>query len=144
MVSNRAACVFAGARFISSIKIILEKIGPFLNSNSAVFTLNIDVPKISLGIKSGVNCILLKAVFSVFAKSLAVTVFAIPGTPSISTCPFTRRETISSSIKFSCPIMTLESSVLIPVTALFKSSNGILLSKLKSSVCGTSLFSICF
>ena len=55
MISNMAACVFAGARLISSIKTMFEKIGPFLNSNSEFFTLKIEVPKISLGIKSGVN-----------------------------------------------------------------------------------------
>jgi hypothetical protein len=35
--------------------IMFEKIGPFLYSKSLVLTLNIEVPKISLGIKSGVN-----------------------------------------------------------------------------------------
>ena len=55
ITSNKAACVFAGALLISSISTMLEKIGPFLYSNSLFFTLNIEVPKISLGIKSGVN-----------------------------------------------------------------------------------------
>ena len=55
ITSNNAAWVLAGALLISSIRIILEKIGPFLNSNSESFKLKIEVPKISLGIKSGVN-----------------------------------------------------------------------------------------
>ena len=63
---------------------MLEKIGPFLYSNSLFLTLKIEVPKISLGIKSGVNWILLKSTAMVLASIFAVTVFATPGTPSIS------------------------------------------------------------
>ena len=37
------------------VKTKLEKMGPLLNSNSEVFKFKIEVPSISLGIKSGVN-----------------------------------------------------------------------------------------
>ena len=106
MTSNSAAWVFAGERLISSIRIKLEKIGPFLNSNSDVLTLKTDVPKISDGIRSGVNCILLKPISIVFAKSFAVTVFATPGTPSIITCPLASSAARRCSTIDSCPTIT--------------------------------------
>ena len=55
ITSNNAACVFAGARLISSIRTKLEKTGPEWKENSAVFGLKTDVPTTSDGIKSGVN-----------------------------------------------------------------------------------------
>ena len=60
-----------------------KKIGPFLNSNSVVFTLKTEVPKISLGMRSGVNWILLNPTSNVLASNLAVMVLATPGTPSM-------------------------------------------------------------
>ncbi len=107
MTSNRAACVFAGARLISSMRIIFENIGPFLNSNSEVFISNTEVPKISLGIKSGVNCIRLKPISKDFASNFAEMVFATPGTPSIRECPLAKMDAISISIMPFCPTMTL-------------------------------------
>ena len=91
----------------------LEKIGPFLNSNSEVFILKTDVPKMSEGIRSGVNCILLKSTEIVLARSLAVMVFATPGTPSIRTCPLERRAARRCSIMLSCPTMTFPISAFI-------------------------------
>ena len=138
ITSNKAACVFAGARFISSIKIILEKIGPFLKSNSEVFISKIEVPKISLGIKSGVNCMRLKPTSKVFANSFAETVFATPGTPSIKECPLAKIEAISISIMLFCPTITLPISVLIWATPSFNSLKSIRFVKL------TALFSGAF
>ena len=55
ITSNKAACVFAGARLISSINTKLEKMGPFLNSKVLLDKSKTEVPIISEGIKSGVN-----------------------------------------------------------------------------------------
>ena len=63
-----------------------------------VFKLKTEVPKISLGIKSGVNCMRLKSIFKDFASSLAEIVFATPGTPSMSECPLAKIDAISISI----------------------------------------------
>src|SRR5690606_17984400 len=70
--SNKEDCVFAGARFISSIKTILPKIGPFLNSNSLVFRSSTEDPVTSEGIKSGVNCMRLNPPLTAFAINFAV------------------------------------------------------------------------
>ena len=53
----------------------------------------------------------------VLANSLAVMVFATPGTPSIRECPLAKMEIINSSIISSCPIMTLPNSFFMPSTA---------------------------
>ena len=70
-------------------------------------TLKTEVPKISEGIKSGVNCILLKPTEMVLANNFAVMVLATPGTPSIITCPLESKATKRCSIIDSCPTITL-------------------------------------
>ena len=47
--------------------------------------LKTEVPTTSLGIRSGVNCILLKSTSMILATNFAVNVLAMPGTPSIKT-----------------------------------------------------------
>jgi len=140
ITSKRAACVFAGALLISSIRTILENIGPCLNSNSLVFTLKTEVPKISLGIKSGVNWMRLKSTAIVLANSFAVTVFATPGTPSINEWPSLKIETMSISSMFSCPTITLPSSAFIFLTASCNSSRSIRDENLSEDASGFSLF----
>ena len=54
IASSKAACVLGGVLLISSAKIILEKTGPLINLN-CLFSSKISLPKISEGIKSGVN-----------------------------------------------------------------------------------------
>ena len=56
----------------------------------------------------------------VLAKSLAVTVFATPGTPSISECPLAKMDRINNSIMSCWPMITLPNSVLIFPTASLK------------------------
>ena len=55
IASSSAACVFGGARLISSASRRLAKIGPGRNSKSASRWLKIDEPVTSDGIRSGVN-----------------------------------------------------------------------------------------
>ena len=55
MASSSAACVFGGARLISSARSRLAKIGPGRNSKSASRWFQIDEPVTSAGIRSGVN-----------------------------------------------------------------------------------------
>jgi hypothetical protein len=87
ITSNSELCVLAGERLISSINTILLKMGPGLNSNAELRGSNTDVPNTSLGIRSGVNCILEKGMSRHLASSLAVNVFATPGTPSMRIWP---------------------------------------------------------
>ena len=80
MASNKAACVLGGVLLISSARMIFEKMGPFMNLN-CLFSSKISLPKISEGIKSGVNCILLKHNPSASETVFTSNVFAKPGTP---------------------------------------------------------------
>ena len=106
ITSKRAAWVLAGARLISSMSIILANTGPFLNSNSLVFILYTEVPKISEGIRSGVNCMREKPDERLLASNLDISVLAIPGTPSNSTWPSARAATRRRSTVFFCPTIT--------------------------------------
>ena len=103
ITSNKAACVFAGARFISSTSTMSANTGPGWKSNSDDFILNTVVPNTSLGIKSGVNCTREKRASISRASSRAVSVFATPGTPSISTCPPATMLVSSRSTASVCP-----------------------------------------
>ena len=85
ITSKRADCVLAGALFISSIRTMLENIGPALKVNSADFALNTEVPKTSDGMRSGVNCTREKSAAITLLNNLAVSVLATPGTPSSKT-----------------------------------------------------------
>jgi len=72
---------------------------------------------ISEGIRSGVNWMREKSTDSVFANSFAASVFATPGTPSISTWPSAMIAAMSRSIICSCPTMIFPISLLMPFTA---------------------------
>ena len=61
------------------------KIGPFLTSNLSFFKKL--KPKISLGKRSDVNCILLKSKLSAAVIDFAKVVFPVPGRSSINICP---------------------------------------------------------
>ncbi|MNI51935.1 hypothetical protein D3C85_1195310 [compost metagenome] len=119
ITSNKADWVLAGARLISSTRIILPKIGPFLNSKSPVLVLKMGVPKTSEGIKSGVNCTRENCAAIDLASNLALSVLATPGTPSIKICPSASKPTIKKSITCFCPIMIFPSTFLIWFTASF-------------------------
>ena len=85
IASKKALCVFGLALFNSSAKTTFVKIGPFLISNlSFIKKLK---PKISLGNKSDVNCILLKSKLRAAVIDFANVVFPVPGKSSIRICP---------------------------------------------------------
>ena len=70
---------------------MFPKIGPLKNLND-LFPEDLassitSVPVISLGIKSGVNCIRLKLKSSNSDMDLIINVFARPGTPTINVWP---------------------------------------------------------
>ena len=73
MASRKALCVFGLALFNSSAKTMFVKIGPFLTSNLSFFKKL--KPKISLGKRSDVNCILLKSKLSAAVIDFAKVVF---------------------------------------------------------------------
>ena len=104
--SSRPACVRGVALFISSARSILVNTGPFLNTKSFSLRLNTLIPVISLGRRSGVNCILEKPILSDFAKDLASLVFPVPGTSSISTCPSARSAVSRYFMTASLPTIT--------------------------------------
>ena len=97
-----------------------------------------EVPKISLGIKSGVNCIRLKSIAKDLANKRADMVFATPGTPSISAWPLAKIEAISISIIPFWPTITLLISDFICATPCCNSERSILLVKLTLSDCVSS------
>ena len=98
-----AACVLGGVRLISSASSSSVNTGPLLSMNWFVWKLNRFVPITSPGIRSGVNWIRLKDRWSAAAKLRAMSVFAVPGTPSRSTCPSERSEASSRSTTASWP-----------------------------------------
>ena len=134
ITSKSAACVFAGARFISSIKIILLKMGPDLNLKSPSPGLKTEVPTTSLGIRSGVNCRREKSTSMIFAINFAVNVLATPGTPSIKIWPSHNKPISSRSTILCCPIITCAISFLTSYTALFKPLRSMRCSKRFSSI----------
>ncbi len=79
IASSSAACVFGGARLISSARRRFVKIGPGRNSNSDSRWLKIDEPVTSEGIRSGVNWIRANSMLVTRAKERAISVFASPG-----------------------------------------------------------------
>ncbi len=93
MASSSAACVFGVARLISSARRISVKIGPGRNSNSWVFMSRIDVPVMSLGMRSGVNWTLANFNPSRLATIRTRVVFPTPGTSSIRTWESVRMPT---------------------------------------------------
>jgi len=95
---NNAACVFGGARLISSARMMFANTGPRTKRNSRLppgtssITL---VPVMSEGIRSGVNWIRLNDNVMIWASVETMRVFASPGTPTSRQCP---RERTAASI----------------------------------------------
>src|SRR5207302_7810843 len=102
-----AACVFGGARLISSASRRLVKIGPGRNSKSDSRWLKIEEPVTSDGIRSGVNWMRVKPMLVTWANARAISVFASPGKSSIRTWP-----------SASSPSRTSWSAPRLPTTAL--------------------------
>ena len=110
IASSRAACVFGGARLISSASRTFVKSGPGRSLNSPACWSYMYVPMISAGRRSGVNCTRLNLHPSAVANVFAINVLANPGKSSINILPF---ESIPTDIllRFSClPIITLDTS----------------------------------
>ncbi len=84
MHSSSADWVFGEARLISSAMTTLANTGPGRNSNSAVCRLKIDMPVMSPGSRSGVNCTRLTEQSMDRASALASEVLPTPGTSSTS------------------------------------------------------------
>ncbi len=104
IASRRAACVFGGARFISSARTTFAKTGPSLNSKVRSRSLNTFVPVTSAGRRSGVNWMRLNERPSAVAKLCAVSVLPVPGTSSRRTCPRPSTPVITISKKSSLAI----------------------------------------
>ena len=103
IASSSAACVFGGARLISSARRRFEKTGPGRNSNSSPRWFQIDEPVTSVGRRSGVNWTREKRSPVTVANDLAVSVFARPGTSSSRTWPSARRPARTSSSRSRLP-----------------------------------------
>jgi len=86
MASSSADWVFGVARLISSASSTWVKMGPARNANSFVRRSRIDVPVMSVGMRSGVNCTRWNDNPSRFANRRTRVVLPTPGTSSISTC----------------------------------------------------------
>ena len=84
IASSSAACVFAGARLISSANTRSAKIGPGRKVNSRAPVRSV-TPVMSAGIKSGVNWMRWNLTSRASARVRTSSVFAVPGTPSSST-----------------------------------------------------------
>ena len=106
ITSSSADCTFAGARLISSASRKLQKTGPCSVSNVPVSGRKTRVPTRSLGTRSGVNWIRWNVPPSAAAAVLMVSVFASPGTPSISRWPPDSRHTSTRSSIRSWPAIT--------------------------------------
>ena len=79
IASSSAACVFGGARLISSARRRFVKIGPGRNSKSTSRWFQIEEPVTSEGIRSGVNWMRVKRMLSTCANDRAARVLARPG-----------------------------------------------------------------
>src|SRR5215475_9716827 len=125
MACNRAACVFGGARLISSASRSSVKIGPLVSTKLLVWKLNRLVPSTSPGIKSGVNWMRPNLIDSDAANAWASSVFAVPGTPSSRMWPPTRRLVSIRSITSSWPTTALRTSLRIASVRAWISRNSI-------------------
>ena len=85
------------------------------------------VPRTSLGIRSGVNCMREKGVSIDFEINFAISVFATPGTPSMSTWPLASMAAMSCSTIADCPTMTFPISDFICSTASLSRVRSVLL-----------------
>src|SRR5215831_18907072 len=125
MACSRAACVFGGARLISSASRSSVKIGPLVSTKLLVWKLNRLVPSTSPGIKSGVNWMRPNLIDSDAANAWASSVFAVPGTPSSRMWPPTRRLVSIRSITSSWPTTALRTSLRIASVRAWISRNSI-------------------
>src|SRR5215471_12931806 len=110
IASSSAACVRGGVRLISSARMMFANTGPRMNrtcrfpvSASSSMT---SVPRMSDGIRSGVNWIRLNLRLTASASVLMSSVFARPGTPRSRQCPPAKRQARISRRTCSCPMMT--------------------------------------
>src|SRR5438445_319570 len=87
IASSRADWTFAGARLISSASRMFVKIGPRRSPNVLVARSKTEVPRMSAGIRSGVNWTRPYSRVRARAIALASKVLPVPGTPSRSTWP---------------------------------------------------------
>src|SRR5690554_912701 len=117
MASSIAAWVFGGARLISSPRTRLAKIGPGRNSNSRRDGSQIDEPVTSAGIRSGVNWMRCIDIDVTWASERASSVFARPGTSSISTWPSASYPASTSSITERLPTTTCSTSATMASTS---------------------------
>src|SRR5215216_4452056 len=102
MHSRSAACVFGGARLISSTRRRFAKMGPGRNSNSFERWLKTLTPVTSEGSRSGVNCMREKEQSIERASAFASIVFPTPGKSSMIRCPsLTRQRTTRRSVSSS-------------------------------------------
>ena len=90
IASSSAACVFGGARLISSASRRFVKIGPGRKLEVASRWFQIDEPVTSEGIRSGVNWMRANRMPVTCANERAVSVLASPGTSSSRTWPSAR------------------------------------------------------
>ena len=112
IASSSADWVFGGVRLISSASSRLVKTGPSRKVSSPACLLSITIePVMSPGIRSGVNCTRLVSTDSAAARVRTSSVFAVPGTPSISTWPSHSSATSRPETAASCPTTALPTSV---------------------------------
>src|SRR5262245_11007379 len=108
---SSAACVFGGARLISSPSRSSVKIGPLVSVKALVWKLNRLVPSTSPGMRSGVNWMRPNLIDMLAANDWASSVLAVPGTPSSRMWPLTRRLVSMRSMTSSCPTTALPTSL---------------------------------
>ena len=105
----------ANERVDESNNNIFENIGTWKNlkdrSPEVLSTSINSVPVISLGIRSGVNCILLNESSKTSDNVLIIKVFASPGTPIKSVCPCVRMDISKCSNISDCPTTFLPTSL---------------------------------
>ena len=110
MASSMADCVFGVARLISSARTMWAKIGPRWNSNArrpSGVSMTMFVPRMSAGIRSGVNWTRLKESSSTSLSVRTSSVLPSPGTPSSNTWPPAKIAVSVPSTMGSAPTMTL-------------------------------------
>ena len=134
-----------GARLISSARSSCVKIGPFFRWKRVVETSNTLVPRISDGIRSGVNWMRVNFACTMCASVFAINVLAVPGTPSNRTCPPVNNATARSSNGSSNPTRTLLASVRNPSKIVLRSvgfinSPYLEYGQLAAGICSSKLF----
>ena len=108
IASSSDACVRGGVRLISSARRMFVNTAPGMKTFSPIFT--VLTPVISSGEVSGVNWMRLNWAPSTWAMARQSSVFALPGGPSIKTCPRANAATSSSSTASPWPMTTLPTS----------------------------------